>query len=239
MRMGLIHSILVVVGVAVPSVVLSQTPPSPGAAKAPADLSGVWELKAPTASYFAKEPPPLQPWAEAKSRPNRLDPKDPVSSRDNSRDPYVNCAPPGLPRVWLAPTPFEIFQVPGRVLILYESDHTVRQIWTDGRGHPKGVPHSWTGHSIGHWDGDTLVVDTIGLNDGSWLDYQGNVHSDALHLVERLRRVDQNTLSIRLTMEDPKAFTKPYTAERFAQLRPDWVIGEYVICEDRYLQLVR
>ena len=244
MRKYSIGFILVVTALAVPSIALAQVAQRQGAAKAPGlgtvpDLSGVWEPRAPTAGLFSKEPPPLQAWAEQKSRPNRENPQNPTSVRENDRDPYLKCAPPGVPRIWLTPTPFEIVQSAQRVLIFFESDNTIRQIWTDGRGHPKGLGKTWSGNSIGHWEGDTLVVDTIGFNDATWLDYGGNIHSDALHLTERFRRPDRTTLVIDITMEDPKAFTKPYVVKRFADLRPDWIIGEYIICEDKYLNLSR
>ena len=89
-------------------------------------------------------------------------------------------------------------------------------------------------HSIGKWDGDTLVVDTIGLLGITWLDYAGDIHSDELHIVERIRRPDYNNLVIDMTMDDPKAFTKPYVVTRRAVLRPGWELGEVNQCEDRY-----
>ena len=94
------------------------------------------------------------------------------------------------------------------------------------------------GHSIGKWDGDTLVVDTVGLNDKTWLDGLGHPHSDALHLVERIRRVDHATLQFDLTFDDPKAYTKPWMGKQVFKLRPGWEIPEHIICEDHLLNRI-
>ena len=91
------------------------------------------------------------------------------------------------------------------------------------------------GHSIGRWDGDTLVVDTIGLNDKTWLDTAGHPHSDALHVVERIRRVDHDTLENTLTFDDPKTYTKSWTSTIIYKLHPDWSLREDIVCEDRIL----
>ncbi len=103
----------------------------------------------------------------------------------------------------------------------------------DGRGHPEDPDPTWMGHSIGRWDGDTLVVDTVGFNDKTWIDPLGHSHSEALHLVERYRRVDPNTLVIDLTFEDAKAFLKPWSGQREFDLKPDWEIAEMYPCEDK------
>jgi hypothetical protein len=125
----------------------------------------------------------------------------------------------------------EIVQQPNRVLVIYEFNHFIRQIWTDGRAHNTDLGPSWMGDSIGHWDGDTLVVDTIGFNDKTWVDRAGHPHSEDLHVVERMRRMDPKTLQIDITIEDPKAYTKPWGGRLLYGLRPDWHISE-MICED-------
>jgi hypothetical protein len=122
-------------------------------------------------------------------------------------------------------------QTPGRVIMLFEFSHFIRQIFTDGRPHNTALGPTWMGDAIGHWDGDTLVVDTTGFNDKTWLDRAGHPHSTDLHLVERIRRVDQNTLQDDLTIEDPKAYTKPWGGQITFQLRPKWNIME-MVCED-------
>ena len=112
----------------------------------------------------------------------------------------------------------------------------VRRIYMDGREHPEGWPFGWMGHSIGNWDGDTLVVDTVGLNDRTWMDRGGTPHSDALHVVERFRRVAHDTLEIDFLFDDPKAFTKPWGAKKVYRLRPDWEVLEDIACEE-YLDI--
>ena len=125
----------------------------------------------------------------------------------------------------------QIVQVPGQVIMLFEYDHFIREIFTDGRQHPKDFDTSYMGHSVGHWEGDTLVADTVSFNDKSLIDRVGHPHSDALHVVERIRRVDQNSLEIGLTVEDPKAFTKPWSTKLIFESKPDWKVMEQ-ICED-------
>jgi hypothetical protein len=155
---------------------------------------------------------------------------------DDTMDPYItSCAPFGIPRLMNHAGPFEILQTPGRVLMLFETGNSQRQIWTDGRGHPADLDSTWMGNSIGRWDGDTLVVDTIGLNDKTWLDTAGHPHSDALHLVERIRRVDHDTLENNLTFDDTKTYTKTWTSKITYKLHADWSIREDIVCEDRIL----
>jgi hypothetical protein len=143
----------------------------------------------------------------------------------------LNCLPPGVPRILLMPFPMQIAQLPGEVLMIFEYDHFIRAIYTDGRPHPKDLDPTWMGDSIGKWEGDTLLVDTIGFNDKTWLDMVGHPHSDALHLSERIRRVDRDTLQDDLTINDPKAYTKTWTGQQIFELKPSWHLGEY-ICED-------
>jgi hypothetical protein len=127
--------------------------------------------------------------------------------------------------------PFEIMQIPGRVIMYFEYDHFVRQIFMDGRQHSPDLIPSSMGDSIGKWDGETLVVDTVGFSDKTWLDGEGLPHSDALHLVERIRRLGHDSMTIDFTIDDPKAYTKPWTAHNVFELKPGWTIGE-VVCED-------
>ena len=97
--------------------------------------------------------------------------------------------------------------------MFFEREHEWRQIWTDGRGHPKDPEPTWMGDSIGKWEGDTFVVDTIGLNEKSWLDFYGDPHSDDIHLIERYKRVDHDTLTLQLIVEDPKAYTATWVGD--------------------------
>lgn len=205
------------------------------------DISGVWFLRpGPTARYlgstFMAQTPPMTPWAAEKMKANKpsfgpngvSDSNDPVNPTTGDT---IGCFPPGVPRIYLHPFPMEIIQTPGRVLMVYEFNHFVRQIFTDGRKHNTDLGPTWMGDSIGHWEGDTLVADTIGFNDKTWLDRMGHPHSEDMHVVERFHRVDANNLKIDLTIEDPKAYTKPWTSELTFQLRKGWNITE-MICED-------
>lgn len=208
---------------------------------APPDLSGVWNVKgSPATRYlsysFSKDDPPMTPWAEEKFKANKPsfgpraveDSNDPVNPTTVSA---VGCFPPGMPRLYLQPFPMEIVQTPGRVLMLFEFNHFIRQIFTDGRPHNTALGATWLGDAIGHWDGDTLVVDTIGFNDKTWVDRAGHPHSTDMHLVERIRRVDKTTLTDEITIEDPKAYTKPWGGQLTFALHPTWNITE-MVCED-------
>lgn len=218
----------------------TKTTAAPAASSAP-DLSGVWELHpGPGARYqlysLTKDEPPMTPWAEERFKAAK--PSFGPRSVEDSNDPVnpttlnaVGCFPPGVPRIYLHPFPMEIIQVPGRVIMLFEFDHFIRQIYTDGRGHNTDLGPTWMGDAIGKWDGDTLVVDTIGFNDKTWLDRGGHPHSDQLHLVERFRRTDHNTLEDDVAVEDPVAYTKPWDAHLTFALHPKWNIMEQV-CED-------
>jgi len=157
-------------------------------------------------------------------------------ANDDRMDPYLtSCAPFGIPRLLNHVDPFEIIQTNNRVIMIFETGDSIRQIWTDGRGHPEDLDPTWLGNAIGHWEGDTLVVDTIGFKDKSWLDTAGHPHSDALHLTERIRRVDHDTLQNDLTFDDPKTYTKPWSSTIIYKLHPDWTIHEDIVCEDRIL----
>ena len=210
----------------------------------PADLSGVWRRsrRAPDkarkytiyelAFSISSEKPPMTPWAEEKFKANKPNVGPNSVSIAETNDPIVQCFPPGVPRIFLIRgEPVEIANIPGRVLMLFEYDHFVRNIYTDGRQHPKDLNPSWMGDSIGKWEGDTLVIDTVGFNDKTWLDNDGHPHTEDLHVVERLRRVNQDTLTIDTTIEDPKAYTKPWGGHATYELKPDWNLGE-MVCED-------
>jgi hypothetical protein len=216
---------------ALPALALAQQP----------NLSGVWNLRStPETRYlsyaFSREEPPMTEWAQERFKLTKpsFGPRSFADSNDPVNPTTVNavgCFPPGTPRIYLQPFPMEIVQTPARVLMIFEFNHFIRQIWTDGRGHNTDLGPTWFGDSIGHWEGDTLVVDTVGLNDKTWIDRAGHPHSDQLHVVERMRRPEPNTLQVGLTMEDPKAYTKPWGGQLTFQLHPTWNITE-MVCED-------
>ena len=194
------------------------------------DFSGVWFVREYSRTILPKEDPPLQAWAEKLFRQRVYD--NAHHDPDQSVDPAEKCIPPGVPRTMLQPLPWEIVQAPGRIVIIYEYQAIPRQIFMDGRGHPGDLEPTYMGHAIGKYEGDTLVIDTVGLNDKTWLDPMGLPHSDAMHVTERLRRVDHETLVDDLTIDDPKAYTKPWTAQAIFKLHPDWQIQEYVCAEN-------
>ncbi len=228
------------------AVALSQTSPKGSdetklEASAPSrDLSGTWDYAAgiPGQGIFAtlsKEVPPMTAWAQA--RWDAAMPGYGPKAVAVGNDPILKCTPSGLPRILTFPEPFEIVQTPGRVFMFFEREHAWRQIWTDGRGHAKNlVEPTWMGDSIGRWDGDTFIVESRGFNDRAWLDAYGHPHSEEMHLVERYRRVDQDTLLLDFTVEDPKAYSRPWTSDvKILKLVPkeDGVMEEiFCVAED-------
>jgi hypothetical protein len=212
-----------------------QSPPIHSSPKtqagfSPRDLSGVWMERQNTIAFSSQEPP-LMPWAEEEFK--TVKPGYGPRATADSEDPILNCQPPGVPRIMLIPFPMQVIQVPGEVIMLFEYDHYIRHIYLDRRAHPKELDLTWMGDSIGWWEGDTLVVDTIGLNDKTWLDQVGHPHSDALHVVERIRRIDRDTLQDDLTIDDPKAYKKQWAGQQVFKLRPTWHLLEYVCSADR------
>jgi hypothetical protein len=125
-------------------------------------------------------------------------------------DPSARCMPPGVPRVDYTIFPFRIIALRDRLVILYEAFNGYRQIFLDGRAHDAQVQDSWNGDSVGHWEDDTLVVDTVGLTGRSWLDWAGHPVSGDLHVTERFERVDATNLTIDITIDDPKMYTQPF-----------------------------
>ena len=175
--------------------------PAPRTTDRKPDLSGMWNVDGlgVMASITDVE---MLPWAQAVYK-ERLE----AYGHD---DPASNCLPEG-PRTGLhGLDPLRIVQTPNLIVILYEAG-PVRQIFLDGRPHPKDPTPTWMGYSVGRWEGDTLVVETTGFNDRTWLDLRGHPHSDALHVTERFRRTSFGKMQLTITYTDPKAYTKPFT----------------------------
>jgi hypothetical protein len=126
-------------------------------------------------------------------------------------DPRLNCFTLGTPRGIYYPEPFQIFQRPRDLTLVFEFGHSVRTINTNGTRHPQGHLDFWMGDSRARWEGDTLVVDVTDFNDQTWLDRAGNFHSDALHVVERWTLLDANTIDYRATLDDPNVYARPWT----------------------------
>jgi hypothetical protein len=153
---------------------------------------------------------PYQPWARAKTLSERTS-TGPEAQYYNSTNPQMWCDPVGAPAVYGWPAKTEFVQTPKAVYILYEYGISFRIVWLNGK-HPEDPDPQWWGHSIGWYEnGDTLVVDTVGLNDKVWLDEAGHPQTEQMHMIERYKRVDQDTLRLDLTLDDPGAYTRPWS----------------------------
>jgi len=168
---------------------------------------------------------PFQPWAE-----------DLVKKRmaDNSKDnPDAHCLPMGFMQFHTHSQPRKIVQTPGLILIVYEANSGLRQIYTDGRPLPgKDAEPWWYGYSVGKWEGDTLVVETTGFIDNMWLDVRGSPMTSEAKVTERFRRPNFGNLQIEITVDDPKAYTRPWTVKLDQRIYPDTELIEF-ICQER------
>jgi hypothetical protein len=189
-------------------------------------MSGLYQYAA-----FSKDEPPMTSWGKAKYDTAKPSQGPNGVKLTDTNDRVYKCSPPGVPYIYIQLFPMQIIQTPTQVIELFEYDHVVRYIYTDGRKHPAGLKTSYNGHSIGHWEADTLVVDTIGFNGKNWLDRVGHPESTQMHIVERIRRTDEKTLQVDLTFDDAKSYTKPWPAQILFKAHPEWEIMEHV-CED-------
>jgi hypothetical protein len=144
----------------------------------------------------------------------------------------THCLPAGIPFSTLVSEVAKIVQTPGLTLIMLEVDSAVRQIYTDGRTHPVDRNPSWLGYSVGKWEGNTLVVDTVGFNDKTWLDGMGHPHGERMRVVERYRRRDFGHLDVEITIDDPEMYTRPFSIKVTHLLQPDTDILEYFCNEN-------
>ena len=227
--------------------------PAPRTGDGKPDLSGIWQnprgpaaLETPSGTGGAPTPAatppagmnlfrdigsgvkdglPIQPWAAELVKARMAD-----NSKDN---PDAHCLPMGFMQFHNHPQPRKIIQTPEAVLIIYEANSGLRQIFTDGRPLPGNDAEPWWyGYSVGRWEGDTLVVETRSFLDGGWLDIVGNPLTDAAKVTERFRRVNFGNLEIEITVDDPKAYTKPWTVMVKQRIMLDTELIEF-ICEDR------
>jgi hypothetical protein len=177
---------------------------------------------------------PFQPWAAAVYNYN--------SANNSKYDPEGYCLPPGGPRMMATPYPMEIIQLPEqkRIIMIFEgATHIWREIYMDGRPHPQGddLNPTFLGHSVGRWDGDTLVVDVVGFNEHTWMDYFGHPHTDLLHVIEKYSRPNKGTLAYEATFDDPGAYTRPFTVRWTINWNPNGELTEYICQENnKYLQ---
>ncbi len=202
----------------------APTGPPPRTADGHPDLAGLW---GPDRTFIYNiestlapgETLPIQPWA-AKLAASRM-------SKD---DPEARCLPTGVPRQ--APYPWRLLQTDTHIWFLFEGNiHSYRQIFLD-RPHSEDPDPSWYGESVAHWDGDTLVVDTIGFNDLFWFDFAGHPHTEQLHVVERFQRPDMGHLNYDVTIDDPGAYTRPFVMHGHSALETDTDLMEYVCNEN-------
>jgi hypothetical protein len=216
----------------------------PRAADGKPDLSGIWitgalqlligekeaaairqaDIAAGRVAPPRPEPPPYKPAAEAR--------RQEYLRRRGIDDPMARCFLSGVPRITTRPLPFQILQLPGQVILLYEAHHAFRIVPTDGRPHPDDVEPSFLGDSVARWEGDTLVVDVVGFNEKTWLAGVGTIHSDKLHVTERYTRDTYDTIRYEVTMEDPEVFTKPWRQIETFRLRPNERLREYECIEN-------
>ncbi|MBZ5575518.1 MAG: hypothetical protein LAP40_03035 [Acidobacteriia bacterium] len=207
---------------------LSQTgaglrPLSPPAGPAPRtpegrpDFSGVWLGN----DELSPEKPALLPWAAAVMQKRK--------QRDNIVDnPASHCLPSAIPLA--GARVYKVVETPALLLEMFKDVIGYRQVFLDGRAHPADPDPSWMGHSIGHWEGDTLAIDTVGFNDRSWLELYP--HTEKLHIVERYQRRDLGHLEVRITIQDPGAFTRPWKIHNEWVLAPNQDVLEYVCNEN-------
>jgi hypothetical protein len=215
--------------------------PAPRMTDGRPDFSGVWQNEGftgastegvgpvPRTVFFdiangMKDAVPYQPWAAELARKRRQD-----EAKDN---PDARCLPIGPLQMLAHPLPKKIVHVPGLLVLLHERNMEFRQVFTDGRPLPQDQQPSWWGYSTARWDGDTLVVETSGLRDGLWADFWGSPLTDRARLTERIRRPNFGSLDIQVTVDDPKAYTRPWTLNVNQRLGIDLDLLEYACLEN-------
>jgi len=170
---------------------------------------------------------PFQPWARALF----------MARLEHQMEPHSRCKPSGGPRQIMTPYGVEFVDIPElkQIHIMdVGGPHTSRVIYMDGRPHPKTLVPSYYGHNVGHWEGETLVVDSVGYNESFWIDREGNPTTDQLHLIERFTRTNMNTLLYEVTVDDPGAYTAPWTGGFYNEWTPKTELFEYVCQENNF-----
>jgi hypothetical protein len=188
------------------------------------DFGGLWEVTFGGGPRGGGEPASLTPAYAAKLKEYQ----DATARGEIEDGPAANCVPNGMPSIMTQPYPIEILFTPGKITILIEAYAQWRQIFTDGREHPLDPDLTFNGHSIGHWEDDTLVVDTVGFTTDTSLGGGGMRHSDKMHIVERFRLAAPDRLEVQTTIEDPEALTKPFARMAAYGRHRDWTLAEYV-----------
>ena len=202
--------------------------PAPRTPDGKPDLSGLWQIQGPYIGDITRDLKPgdvsFQPWA-AELYAHRRE----TLSKD---DPTSRCMVGGVPRSTAVPYPFKILNTTGMVVILYEAVHSYRQIFTDGRELPRDPNPQWFGYSVGRWQDDSFIVESAGFNDTVWLDNNGHPASENLRVTERFRRKDFGHMSVEVTIDDPKTYTKPWTVTLPLLYQADSELLEYMCNEN-------
>lgn len=202
--------------------------PTPRTPDGKPDITGIWDPARPYFLNIAKDLKesdiPYRPWAAALYKHRR--------DTESKEDPTGNCIPGGVPRADAVPYPFKIVRGDRMMIILYEAVQSYRQIFTDGRKLPEDPNPTWMGYSVGHWDSDAFVVETSGFKNEAWLDNDGHPGSDALDVIERFHRKDFGHMDIEITINDPKAYTRPWTVTLPLKLLADTELLEYICNEN-------
>jgi hypothetical protein len=209
--------------------------PAPKMPDGKPDFSGIWTTDF---LFFRDLSTGLKP-GDVQMMPWAKDLQHERETNDHVGDPMADCMPPGVPRIdtsneGAATHPFKIVQTPSLVVLLYETSSysTFRQVFLDGRPLPKDPQPTWLGYSVGHWEGNTLVVETTGFNGRAWLDtFMGHPQTDAGKVIERFTRRDFGHMELDVTIDDPKAYTKAWTVKIPAVLQPDTDLIE-TVCEN-------
>lgn len=179
----------------------------------PHDFSGVWMGRGGAFNTLSKDPPPMTSWGKA--RYDAAKPGIGPRAQPLGNDPIMGCDPIGYPRVaFYNAYPMEFVQTKDRLIEFFDFFYTYRTIYLDGRKLPDDPEPTWYGYSVGHWEGNTLIVETTGFNDQSWLDNDGHPHTDQMHIEERFQRVDHDTIESTMTLADPKAYTAPWVSDK-------------------------
>jgi hypothetical protein len=210
--------------------------PAPRKPDGKPDLSGIWQMDQSSATKYGTDLLADFKPGELPILPGQRPSLGNVLTGDNAREtPFTHCLPPGIPTLNFSSAvgyPLKVVQEPDLVVILYEAQTKFRQIFLDGRALPKDPNPTWLGYSVGYWDGDSLVVDSTGFNGKTWLDGEGHPTTEALHITERFRRRDFGHLDLQLTIDDPKAYTKPWAVTETLQISPDNELLEYISNEN-------
>ncbi len=215
-----------------PSGEVDLAAPAPRSRDGRPDLSGIWAARTRPAPYsrdlaadLDPDAVPFQPWARALT-------EERADGSHSREDPPAHCLPQGVPRLGGAPAPWKLVQTPDLIVIVYEAFNLWRQVFLDGRRLAEDVNPTWLGYSTGRWEGDSLVVETRGFNGKSWLDQVGKPSTEQLRVIERFTRTDFGHMEIEITIDDPGAYTRPWTVTQLVRLQADTELLEFVCNEN-------